>query len=350
MKSLKALLLVGVLSGLTWAACTCGPTCTATNCSSGCCDPNGFCLNGTANTACGIGGQSCQSCAAGKSCVRQSCSNSSSDGGTLPDSGSQPPDAGSCDQTSCSQGCCNGTSCVHLAQQSGNSCGAGGQACQACDLNSQTCQNGACIAGCGASTCLGCCSGTNCVNFATQSNSTCGYGGEVCRACAIGNTCSNAGLCVLPLDAGVDAGPAYDFPCGNYPPCALSQQCCTTISASNVTFNCVPSCANQNDVIACDGPEECLGANQVCCGTENVNGGSSPNCTPTSLGASCTAAANCPTTFANNCQGTNQVTICHTSQDCPDPNNNTCCAFNQGGASLTFCVSFTLSLFASACF
>ncbi len=349
MRLLGFIALVALVGLVTWAACS--PTCDSSNCV-GCCAPGGICNPGTDAKACGKFGETCQACASGQSCNGGVCGGA--DGGAARDGGA------GCNAANCGRGCCIGGSCVPYTQQTGNFCGTGGQACQACDLVSQTCQLGACVSGCGQNNCGGCCASSTCIPLASQggaqSVSQCGYGGEVCHACPSGQQCSDEGLCVLILDAGVadggsaDAGPHWDYPCGNYPPCLLSQQCCTTISGTNVSFGCVSSCPSQADVIACDGPEECP-TGQVCCGIETVNGGTSPNCQPTAVGATCMPAASCPTQFANNCQGSNQIVICHTSIDCAaDPNSNNCCAFSQGGATLTFCASLDLALFADQCF
>jgi hypothetical protein len=50
-----------------------------------------------------------------------------------------------CDSTTCSTGCCNGSTCVPHASQSDVACGTGGAACAACGAN-RTCSAGACTA------------------------------------------------------------------------------------------------------------------------------------------------------------------------------------------------------------
>jgi hypothetical protein len=348
MNSMKWLALPAV-AALGLVAIHCGSKCGPSNCT-GCCDSIGNCWAGTTPATCGTGGATCQVCTSSQTCSNSVCTlTSQNDGGTHPDAG-QSADAGSCDSTSCSQGCCQGSICVTYVRQSGNACGTSGQACQTCNLTTQTCESGVCVSGCGSSSCSGCCAAGGCVDLNSQSASQCGHGGALCRGCASGDVCSTQGICLLPVDAGsgvVDAGPVDDFPCGPTPPCSVTQSCCVNFGGTGMAFECEDTCPNPADEISCGGPQDCTGG-QFCCGTETVNGGTSPNCTATSLGDTCQAS--CPTQFACGCQGTNQVVLCNTSADCTaDPNYNMCCTFTQNGASITFCASLTLSFGASGC-
>jgi hypothetical protein len=54
----------------------CGPVgakCTATSCSTGCCDAVLGCVAGTAPTACGKAGATCSACGVGSMCSQQAC-------------------------------------------------------------------------------------------------------------------------------------------------------------------------------------------------------------------------------------------------------------------------------------
>jgi hypothetical protein len=142
-----------------------------------------------------------------------------------------------------------------------------------------------------------------------------------------------------------DEGPSYDFACGGKNPCLISQQCCAA-PAATTTFSCTgPGVCSSTDVILCDGPDECGGAKPVCCAVEATNaGGSYPNCTPSALGTSCTATADCNTHLGTSCTETTSVVLCHVNSDCTDPNNPKCCTFGTSAASLTFCIDATTAL------
>jgi len=49
------------------------PACDATSCASGCCDSSGTCQKGTEDTACGTGGQVCQTCTSSEICSNNQC-------------------------------------------------------------------------------------------------------------------------------------------------------------------------------------------------------------------------------------------------------------------------------------
>jgi hypothetical protein len=152
-------------------------------------------------------------------------------------------------------------------------------------------------------------------------------------------------------DAATDVG-QFDFPCGGSDACQLNQVCCT-MPGPPLTFGCVaPASCPAPDQLLCDGPDECGGATPICCGVEVPNGtGSFPNCGQTSVGTSCTSAAQCPTNLSQSCNQTSKVKICHVKADCSsDPQNDQCCTFASGAASLTFCIdSVTASLGGGVC-
>ncbi len=87
--------------GLAWAAmvgCSASaPPCGPANCG-GCCGPNGDCLAGDAEAACGIGGQVCGACASGAACTLGGCAagpdadaGAGRDDGGVADAGAQSP-------------------------------------------------------------------------------------------------------------------------------------------------------------------------------------------------------------------------------------------------------------------
>lgn len=126
----------------------------------------------------------------------QPCDGTSGMGGTPTDPGNTTPGkCGACD------GCCNGTTCVTLANETDSQCGPKGKICTKCS-GSSMCDNdtgkctGAASGGC-AQSCDGCCSAKNgCVTFQDTDYSACGVNGSSCAKCpVVGGLCSDAGMC-----------------------------------------------------------------------------------------------------------------------------------------------------------
>jgi hypothetical protein len=147
-----------------------------------------------------------------------------------------------------------------------------------------------------------------------------------------------------------DAPQAYNFGCAGGSACDMPMVCCFAPATSAFSCEASTSCA-MADQIACDGPEDCSGSTPVCCGVDVPDGsGSYPKCTPTSLGATCTSAADCSTHLGTSCSDTTTVQLCQVMSDCHDPTDNECCTFTSGSASLTFCIdSGTASLGGATC-
>ena len=142
--------------------------------------------------------------------------------------------------------------------------------------------------------------------------------------------------------AGYGDGGSFDFGCGGHGDCPLSQVCCTS-PGPPITFSCVdPTTCPGPDKIECDGPDECSTTAPVCCGVAVGNGtGTFPACGAQTLGVSCAAAADCPTTIGT-CSQTSTLQICHSHSDCTDT-TEVCCSFGDGGAELSFCFDPTLA-------
>ena len=157
--------------------------CTPGTCG-GCCDANDTCQRGLDQTSCGQGAMACRDCGTNAKCAGQCIS-------TTP----------SCNSTNCS-GCCDGNTCIPLGSaQKDSLCGAGAAVCSVCPAG-QTCTFGKCVfQGCSAQTCDGCCTPPSptgdqaCIPIQAQSPVTCGFKGNQCAACVVGQTCSN-GTCV----------------------------------------------------------------------------------------------------------------------------------------------------------
>jgi hypothetical protein len=248
--------------------------CNASNCD-GCCDDTGSCFKGTSPEACGATGQTCAVCAMGQNCARVDQNNEfggrctggttgggdagtgggggttgggggTTGGGSATGGGGGSMDGGTCNATTCANGCCSATGvcitnttpsrcgtggaactscmmgntcvsgactpctgCIDIstgACQGGMSnmlCGKMGSFCQACDQAAgQTCQGGTCFGGttCNSTTCAGCCDGNNCKLPTQYTNAQCGQGaaGAACTTCLNGATCDamDAGACV----------------------------------------------------------------------------------------------------------------------------------------------------------
>lgn len=257
--------------------------CTVSNCE-GCCDDSGQCQKGTSEANCGAGAATCVGCAVGRSCLKLSstsdfggkCSGTGGgDGGTGGGSGGSG-DTGICNASTCSNGCCNGTSCVVVTNTAkcgqggaacapcgaGNTCVSGvcspcngcvdistgqcksgtemtacgrtGGFCQSCDsLQGQACNGGVCSGGssCNATTCPdGCCDGATCTAKSTYTQFQCGSGmpGTACVSCQ--TACdTDAGTCStgsLPGGFGLDGGFGFPIGCVVSPDCAVANECC----------------------------------------------------------------------------------------------------------------------------
>ena len=156
-------------------ACVMPQTCDTTNCD-GCCNADGECVAGDADTACGTGGDACQQCSAPAVCGDGAC--------VVP-----------CNEDTC-DGCCDADGeCI--AGDADAACGSGGVACAACGTD-QTCSTGECVdLGC-SETCNGCCDGDQCLSGNLES--ACGWFGDACVSCGTGMECS-VGQCVVDPDS-----------------------------------------------------------------------------------------------------------------------------------------------------
>jgi hypothetical protein len=160
-------------------------TCMACN---GCVDRfNGQCQPGNTDVACGATGAECTPCRAGESCVNGTCQNMT----------------GGCG--ACSNGCCSGSTCVPLSQQSSAQCGVPGTQCIGCNGGTCDTMTGSCSGG-----------GMNDGGIVFP-----GFDGgfnipQRCNAgmCASGLCCDALGFCqtIGSSLAGQDGGPTYCGP------------------------------------------------------------------------------------------------------------------------------------------
>jgi hypothetical protein len=157
------------------------PHCGPANCQ-GCCWDANDCSDGTAQDACGFGGELCRGC--GPIEGEQAC---------VP----QPGGGGSC-WSGCGPGtcggCCNGATCE--VGQSASACGQNGAPCAACgpgEICSVQGVGGLCQEPCSPSTCMGCCQGEVCA--VGDQGIACGTGGAACADCNAQNYFCVQGTC-----------------------------------------------------------------------------------------------------------------------------------------------------------
>jgi hypothetical protein len=160
--------------------CTPAAVCNAQTCPNGCCAGTtcvAYASQGSGQ--CGAGGAACAACPQGQDCIQGVCT-----------------PAAVCNSETCPSGCCAGTTCIALINQDADQCGTDGEACAACP-EGQDCIQGICapLTVCDAETCSnGCCEGTTCVRYAAQDDEQCGTEGEECAACPEGQDCA-LGIC-----------------------------------------------------------------------------------------------------------------------------------------------------------
>ena len=222
------------------------------------------CVTTTTNTQCGANGSTCTSCGTNLECSGGQCV---------------------CDSNSCSMGCCVGGStgtCELFGAQSGASCGQGGATCGTCPMG-QTCDGaGNCV--CNSSSCPhGCCSGGptgTCVDWGSQSPTSCGTAGATCTGCTNGLCDTNNGTCACDSNT-----------------CASG--CCvggTTGTCEGSSGQSFTSCGTGGATCgACGTNESCTSGACTCGGSSGCAGGTSC-CVNAGVG-SCVTLTNDP----NNC-------------------------------------------------
>jgi hypothetical protein len=264
-------------------------TCNAATCPNGCCDAKGKCQNGTLLASCGgPRGVACTDCTAKGfdfcDATRRTCAR----------------EVAVCDLTTCAEGCCGTASPVPDAGapdagpdaggtalcfdgQSGKACGAGGNACSACNTaGGEICDPGtrACVsAACSPANCPGCCVGNQC--RIGQDNTACGAKGSACTDCAKDKTsCIPTGT----VGGNCEGPPPLCSPTTCPTGCCLGDQC---IAGDQDT-----ACGKGG--LQCG---NCVGQSQVCTGQACVT--PPPTCTSANCPGCCDAAGVCFAGFLN---------------------------------------------------
>jgi hypothetical protein len=158
------------------------------------CSGNNICDGGTC--MCGVG----PACAPGEECGGAACAcgtHGPCPAGDACDGGVCTP----CGPGSCA-GCCSGSICVAVGNETHGECGMGGVACAGCTAGSN-CQNGLCAAvPCGPGNCAGCCAENTCLP-GNNDPAACGIHGTACLKCTAGEhgTSCNNGVCMCGQSA-----------------------------------------------------------------------------------------------------------------------------------------------------
>jgi len=242
--------------------CTGGETCNeqgqcATECTPSCtgreCGPDG--CGGNCSTGCS-GNETCNTttgqCVCNPNCTGKECG---------------PDGCGG----NCSTGCsgnetCNTTTgqCVCNPACTGKECGpdgCGGTCSPGCSGN-ETCQDGVCVLTCDNTTCsLGCCSGNMCMPG--NSIGACGIDGNQCDICTGGDTCVS-GTCATPVD------PCNGVPVEGQCTSNTTYDKCVVPSGDGepyvITYSCPQGyeCQIVNDFAECVLVAECIEGTQLC--------------------------------------------------------------------------------------
>jgi hypothetical protein len=108
---------------------------------------------------------------------------------------------GTCEN--CSNGCCDGDTCIPFSIQSGSQCGSNGYVCVDCGFGFLCGSTGFCEADpsvCSALTCDGCCNDNTCIPASDTGWTACGSDGGSCTECSYGVVCD--GTCTADVDPG----------------------------------------------------------------------------------------------------------------------------------------------------
>jgi hypothetical protein len=380
----------GFVACLMQACATPVQNCNASSCPTGCCEGS-LCVDGSEDTTCGTGGQTCQDCqtsgdvcSASKQCVAPSCGPDTCNGccfgnqciaGTAENAcgvgGQQCMNCGpegACQGGACIMsngcgpencpGCCQGNACMVGGPQ--GECGQGGQQCFFCPPQT-FCEGSFCMTilpdagACGPETCGGCCDQNGNCQPGDLTNA-CGFGGNACAFCPPNFSCPQ-GFCELPTDGGF-CGPQNCAGCcdannncqagDTSMACGLGGQMCDVCppTASCTTGTCqAATCGPANCTGCCDGNNVCEpGFLDTDCGSE---GATCIDCTQT--GSTCDDAVSpracenmqtqCPAPY-NGCPAGTTLTPPVAESVCSSTELSNAAEACSGGATSATCTMF----------
>ena len=242
-------------------------------------------------------------CALVGACSRSDISDEPSmlDGSTSADASPPTKDAANSDATtvdsspgSCTScvGCCEGDTCISLANETASMCGFSNVACHACASKADQCVKGACMhpqPNCGTSNCAGCCVDANNCSDGLSADA-CGFGGAECQGCgkgacvptstggSCGSTCG-PGNCKGCCDNGKCLLGQSDSSCGNSGDACVAckaPETCLVLGPS-IGGTCRAPCSTSTCAGCCDGEVCAVGDQDIACG---VGGEACADCTP----------------------------------------------------------------------
>lgn len=182
--------------------------------------------------------------------------------------GNDPADAEcGCGPNTCPGGCCDGATCVLIADQDDGRCGSGGEVCNDCLAQGLDCNGtGQCICAAG-SNCNGCCAGPQeCQQ--TPDDSQCGLNGQPCVDClSQGLDCVSGGAqceCVAGGNcAGCCAGLQDCQSGGAHTQCGINGQACVDCGLCAV---CGANGSCQDVSAGADPRNQCAAESETTCG------------------------------------------------------------------------------------
>ncbi|MCA9673312.1 MAG: putative metal-binding motif-containing protein [Myxococcales bacterium] len=368
-----------VADGCTNRQCTCGggPACGAgLNCvngqcrciqngrCNGCCQGN-TCVAGTAVSACGRNGNTCNNCDDSNECTSNQCqSNGTCNNPNLTPTTQCQGGNGRCLNGACCTTCRSGGNCqpgttngACGANLNGGNCGtcSAPSTCQSASCGSGTCQltdaneGNACNSGAGTCRQGNCCQGSNCWNGSNCVSGTavtqCGASGGSCITCPTGTECQNptcnSGTCGLtnvsngtPGSCSSGNGTCWGGACCSGNNCWTGSMCQNGQSSNNRCGSAGESCVDCTATGRTCSSGSCVCGGCVASGNQCVAGNTVANCG--SGGGSCTTCTDPGACQAPTCDGTS----CGST---PDNENGSCgaggicksgaCCQNQGGTA-----------------
>lgn len=223
-----------------------------------------------------------------------------------------------CDSESCADGCCAGSTCVQFDSQSKTQCGAAGGACKSCPASLDCGSTGAC--GCSPTSCpKGCCADDKCVPYDKQSKTQCGAQGAACQPSGEGQACGPNGTFVCSLTT-CPNGCCKDNKCvfvakQSHQTCGTKGNACGPCGTGETCQSGVCSCGGNSSCAGCCSKGDCVASSNTTCGVggvDCVHCGAKQNCN--SQGKCVCDSNSCPSGCCsedNQCQ-TPSATACGT--------------------------------------